>query len=126
MRQAVVDTGAPACVLPQRIWTRLDVRGEIAWETGAPARFAGSGTVARTTVFGGSYRYRLGRVRLAFSYGQLTPREVLVICTDDPPVVPPQLPLPLIVGLADVMNGRSLLLQVSDDGQRWSAVLSEP
>jgi len=51
---------------------------------------------------------------------------VLVICTDDPAVAPPHLSLPPIIGLADVLNGRSLLLQVSADGQQWTATLSEP
>ena len=68
--------------------------------------------------------YRLGRVRLEFCDGQLAPREVLAICTDDPLVV--KNPLPLLIGLADVMHGRTLLIDASADGQRWAATLSEP
>src|SRR5438309_1718109 len=59
MRGAVLDTGAPACILPRRVWTTLDARGDIVWLTESPARFAGSGNVAHTTVFGGHYQYRL-------------------------------------------------------------------
>jgi hypothetical protein len=125
MRQAVVDTGAPACILPQRVWSRLAVRGDITWATDSPAFFP-TGAIAHTTVSGGQYPYRLGRVRLRFAYGSLAPRDVLVICTDDPAVAPPHLSLPPIIGLADVLNGRSLLLQVSADGQQWTATLSEP
>ncbi len=124
MREAVIDTGAPACILPRRVWTALDARGDIAWLTEFPAHFAGSGNVAHTIVFGGQYRYRLGRVRLESCDGQLAPREVLAICTDDPLVV--KNPLPLLIGLANVMHGRTLLIEASDDGQRWSATLSEP
>jgi hypothetical protein len=124
MRQAVIDTGAPACVLPYRVWSRLDTRGDITWATDSPALFL-TRAVAYTTVFGGRYPYRIGHVRLRFAYGSLAPREVLAICTDDPSVVTPPL-LPLIVGLADVLHGRSLLLQVSTDGQQWTATLSEP
>src|SRR3954447_20116660 len=29
MRQAVLDTGAPACTLPRRVWNALDTRGEV-------------------------------------------------------------------------------------------------
>jgi hypothetical protein len=127
MRQAVVDTGAPACILPSRIWNRLDSRGDITWISGAPMTVPVGG-LPHITVFGGQYPFRLGRVRLELVdlVGRLAPRDVLVICTDDQQSVAPNLQLPLVVGLADVMNGRSLLLQVSADGQRWTAVLSEP
>lgn len=126
MQWAIIDTGAPACILPSRLWTPLAAHGDIAWLTDSPARFAGSGRVASTTMAGGSYTYRLGRVRLAFSYGNLAPREVLAICTDDPPTAPAHLRLPLVIGLADVMHGRTLRLEASADGQRWAATLSEP
>ena len=106
MRQAVIDTGAPACILPQRVWSRLDSRGDIVWETGSPARFP-AGTIAHTTVFGGRYPYRIGRVRLRFAYGPLAPRDVTVICTDDPRTALPHLQLPLLLGLADVIHGRT-------------------
>lgn len=68
MQWAVIDTGAPACTLPARLWQRLDARGDITWVTGSPARFARSGRVATTTVAGGSFPYRLGRVRLVDLY----------------------------------------------------------
>lgn len=122
MQWAVIDTGAPACTLPSRLWRRLDARGDITWVTGSPARFARSGRVAVTVVSGGSFTYRLGRVRLVFSYGALAPREVLAICTDDPPPVR----VPLLIGLADVMHGRTLTVEASADGRMWSATLGEP
>ncbi len=36
------------------------------------------------------------------------------------------MPLPLILGLAEVMNGRALLLQASEHGERWVALVTEP
>ena len=130
MRGAVIDTGAPGCILPQRVWATLDARGDVEWVTDFPARLAEEEKITFATVFGGSYQYRLGRVRLEFCDGQLAPREVLAICTDDPPVdpqaSPPQPIFPLILGLADVMHGRTLLIEASADGQRWAATLSEP
>lgn len=120
-RQAFIDTGAPTCVLPRRVWATLDARGEIEWLTDDPTRLP-SGEPAVTAVLGGSHRYRLGRVRVSFDKGDLDPREVLAVCTDNPPDKSP----PLLLGLADLMRGRSLLLQVSEDGKRWSAQLTEP
>ena len=87
------------------------------------------GGLPRITVFGGRYPFRLGRVRLELvdlGTGQLAPRDVTAICTDDPQTAPPHLQLPLIVGLADVMHGRTLQLEASADGRRWTATLSEP
>lgn len=126
MQWAIIDTGAPACVLPHRFWTPLAARGDITWVTGFPARFAASGRVAETTLAGSRYRYRLGRVRLVFSYGMLAPRDVVVLCTDDPPAALPNLRPPLLVGLADVMHGRTLQLEASADGRQWAATLTEP
>jgi hypothetical protein len=125
MRQAVVDTGAPASILPWRLWSRLDARGDIAWISSTPP----AGGLPRITVFGGSYPFRLGRIRLEIvnvGAGQLAPRDGAVICTDDPQITPPHLQLPLILGLADVMHGRTLTVEASADGQQWTAGLSEP
>jgi hypothetical protein len=133
MRPAIVDTGAPACILPQRIWTALDDRGEIAWLTDTSAQLAkgkNAGEPAHTIVAGGRHQYRLGRVRPSLTDlgdGRLAPcDEVLALCTDDPIVPPEEDSLPLIIGLAEVLNGRSLLLQVSESGERWSALMNEP
>ena len=104
----------------------MDANGDIAWVTDFPSRYARSKKPAYHTVSNSRHQFRLGRVRLHFAYGQLAPREVLAICTDDRPVDPDADPLPVLIGLADVMNGRSLLLQVSADGQQWAATLSEP
>ena len=73
--RAVVDTGAPACILPTRVWTQLDNRGDVAWPSGVNP----VGGLPRITVFGGSYPFRLGRIRLELvdlGTGQLAPREV--------------------------------------------------
>jgi hypothetical protein len=128
MRQAVIDTGAPACILPFRIWTALNTRGDIAWISGAPPSIPVGG-LPHITVFGGHYSFWLGRVRLEpveLGSGRLAPREILTICTNDPVSAPAHLRLPLVLGLADVMNGRTLLVEASADGQQWTASLSEP
>jgi hypothetical protein len=130
MRQAIVDTGCPACTLPKRIWERLDRQSDIAWIADPPATVP-VGALTRTTVLlGGRYPYRLGRVRLRIvdlGDGQLAPREVMALCTEDGAGDRPEAErLPLILGLAEVLNGRALLLQVSENGARWSALLNEP
>ena len=90
------------------------------------------GELARViTVLGGSYPFRLGRVRLEMvdlGDGHIPPREVMAICTEDLPPVSSasQISLPLIVGLGEVLNGRSLLLQVSEDGLRWLGMMNQP
>jgi hypothetical protein len=127
MRQAVVDTGCPICTLPKRIWEKLDRRGDVAWVADPPATVSAGGITHTTALLGGRYPYRLGRIRLRIvdlGDGELAPRDVLTLCTEDP-AVPPQDPLPLIIGLAEVMNGRSLLLQVSESGERWLALMTE-
>jgi len=125
MRRAVIDTGAPASILPWRVWSDLDKRGDIAWITSTSP----VGGPPHITVFGGSYPFRLGRIRLEVvnvGTGQLASRDVTAICTDDPQTAPPHLQLPLILGLADVMHGRTLTVEASADGQQWTATLSEP
>lgn len=124
VRQAVIDTGAPASILPWRVWSDLDKRGDVTWIGGT-----NPGSGPHITVFGANHTFRLGRVRLEivdFGTGQLAPRDVTVICTDDPQIAPPNLQLPLVLGLADVMHGRTLRVEASADGQRWTASLSEP
>jgi hypothetical protein len=125
MRQAVIDTGAPASILPSRVWSDLDRRGDISWISSANP----VGGPPHITVFGGRYPFRLGRIRLEIvnvGTGQLAPRDMTAICTDDPQIAPPHLQLPLILGLADVMHGRTLTVEASADGQQWMASLSEP
>jgi hypothetical protein len=127
MHQAVIDTGAPACILPKRIWNSLDSSGEITWVVDPPATVAVGGLVRVLTVLGNSYPFRVARVNLEvldFGDGHLPPREVLAICTED--ILPTPNPLPLILGLSEVLEGRALLLQVSDDGQKWAAMMHEP
>jgi hypothetical protein len=128
MRQVVIDTGASACLLPFRFWSVFDNRGDITWLSSAPPTVPAGG-LPRMSASGGSYSFWLGRVRLALAdlgSGRLAPRDVLAMCTDDPQTPPAHLRLPLIVGLADVMHGRTLLVEASADGQQWTASLSEP
>lgn len=128
-RQAVIDTGAPACILSQLSWDDLDARGDISWVAHPPP---GVRNLPRIDVHGGNYPYRLGRIRLQLmdlDGNQLAPHDVFVICTEDAPVWsgdPPQLPRLWLVGLADVMHGRTLRLDASADGTQWAATLAEP
>lgn len=128
-RQAVLDTGAPACVVPKRIWANLDVAGEVAWEAGAPADVP-LAALPSITVLGGRHRFRLGRVRLELidlTGGRLAPRAVRAICTEDAVAVEPGGPpqVPLLVELGDALRGRVLLVQTSEDGARTSATIQE-
>ena len=131
MRRAPIDTGAPACILSKRVWTHFDTVGDIAW-VAYPPNGPNHDELPRMNVFSGLYPYRLGRIRLELldaGTGQLPAGAVLVICTEDEPANegdPPQLPPLLLIGLADVMHGRTLLIGASADGQRWAATLSEP
>lgn len=131
-REAVVDTGAPACIFSKLVWSNFHARGAIAWVAHPPTT-VGRETLPRVNVHGGNYPFRLGRIRLQLvdlEKNQLAARDVLVICTEDEPADPandpPQLPRLILIGLADVMHGRTLLIETSADGQRWAATLSEP
>jgi hypothetical protein len=128
----VIDTGAPACIFSKRVWHPFHLSGDVVWVTHAPAD-GDRDTLPRVDVHGGNYPFRLGRIRLQMvdlNNGQLTPRDVFVICTEDQPIQPdnepPELPRLLLVGLVEVLSGRTLLIQASADGQQWTATLSEP
>lgn len=128
MRQAVIDTGASACLLPFHFWSVFNSRKDITWIGSTPPTVP-SGGLPRVSASGGQHSFWLGRVRVALAdlgSGLLAPRDVLAMCTDDPHPTPVHLRLPLIIGLADVMHGRTLLVEASADGQRWTASLSEP
>jgi hypothetical protein len=130
-RQAVFDTGAPACIFSWRVWEPFARRGEITWVAHPPAE-AGRDSLPRIDVHGGHYPFRLGRIRLQLvdlDGRHLAPREVIVICIEDEPSGtgdPPHLDRLLLVGLADVMHGRALRLEASPEGRQWTATLSEP
>lgn len=131
-RQAIVDTGAPACIFSKQVWDAFHARNDIVWVAHPPTDTDRT-ALPRVDVHGGNYPFRLGRIRLEpvnLTEGQLAPRDVLVICTEDEPVEPendpPELPRLLLVGLVEVMNGRSLQLQISADGLQRTALLSEP
>jgi hypothetical protein len=131
-RHAIIDTGAPAGIFSYQVWSTFQTRGDITWVAHPPTETDRT-ALPRIDVHGGNYPFRLGRIRLELAdldKGRLTSRDAMVICTEDVPLTPsgspPQLPRLLILGLVDVMNGRSLLLQASADGRQWTAVLSEP
>jgi hypothetical protein len=129
VRPAIIDTGAPACILPSRIWTSPPVQSAITWVAGAPDVVPAE-NLPRIPLLAERHPFRIGRVRLELvdlGDGSLTAREVLAICTEDvpPPSNTNRELLPLIVGLGEGLNGRSLLLQVSEDGRHWSAMLHE-
>lgn len=124
-RQVLYDTGAPACLLPRAVWANQHERGRVAWVR-HPPDVAPVESLPTLAVSGGRYPYRIGRLPIRpvdLSGGELAARPTLVICLED---AGPPLPGRVIVGLAGVLDGRSLLVQVSEDGSRWVATLVEP
>lgn len=125
MRQAVVDTGSPVCTLPKKLWQELDRLGDVIWVANPPATVPADQLTSTTVLLGGRYRFRVGRVRVRLADmgdGQLAAREVLAFCTEDSGSGE----VPLILGLSEVLNGRSLLVQASENGERWLGLLTEP
>jgi len=125
MRQAIVDTGCPVCTLPKRVWNKFNDRGDISWLAAPPATVSAAELTHTTVLLGGRYPYRVGRVRLRIvdmGDGQLSAIKVLALCTEDAETSE----VPLILGLAEILNGRSLLIQASESGERWAAVINEP
>ena len=125
LHQTVVDTGSPVCTLPRRFWDKLDDRDDMIWVANPPATVPADQLTNTTTLLGGQYRFRVGRVRVRINDmgdGQLAAREVLAFCLEDGGSGE----VPLILGLAEILNGRALLLQVSDGGARWAGVINEP
>lgn len=125
LRQVVVDTGSPVCTLPKRFWEKLDDREDIIWVANPPATVPTDQLTNTTTLLGGQYRFRVGRVRVRVADmgdGQLAAREVLAFCIEDGG----SRDLPILLGLAEVLDGRALLLQVSDGGGRCAGVINEP
>lgn len=131
VRQAVLDTGAPACILSQQVWAPLHRRGQIEWVCNAP-ELVPREQLPRLAVVHGRYPYRLGRLRLQpvdLGTGELSARPAVAICTEDErtaPSDPEPLPRLLVPGMGEVLNGRTLQLSVSPDGKRWGGSLSEP
>lgn len=125
LRQVVVDTGSPVRILPKRFWDKLNRRNDIIWVANPPATVPTDQLTNTTTLLGGQYRFRVGRVRVRVADmgdGQLAARDVLAFCLDDGASDE----VPLIVGLSGVLDGRALLLQASDGGGRWAGVVNEP
>jgi hypothetical protein len=130
IRQAVLDTGAPAAVFSRAVWEPLAARGEIEWVCHAPGG-DDRPLLPRTAVLRGRYPFRLGRVTIQpvdLNAGELRPAPLLVQCTEDDPRAaadPEPLPRLLILGMSGFLNGRSLAVAASPDGATWTATLSE-
>lgn len=126
-RQAVVDTGAPACILTKPIWLPLHQRGRITWLGDSPD-VPGKG-LPEVLILQGRYPFRLGRITVELvdlDKGRLAPVSALVQCIEDH-TDPAATPLPrlLILGLADLLLGRTLTLTASTDGRSWTGAISE-
>ncbi len=129
-RQAILDTGAPLCILSKQVWAPLHDRGSIEWLCHPPGPDAGE-SLPRIAVLHGIYPFRLGRLPVQLvdlGTGLLPPTTAMVQCTEDErPDAPGARPLPhlLILGMAGLLNGRKLTLTASRDGPVWSGTLSE-
>jgi hypothetical protein len=127
-RQAVLDTGAPLTIFSKQVWAPLHARGAIEWISPAPA--AGQ-PLSRTTVLHGTYPIRLGRIQVQpvdLATGALRATRILVQCTEDErqqPNDPEPLPRLLIFGMAELLIGRKLTVEVSPDGTVWEGFLYE-
>lgn len=125
-RQAVFDTGAPCTLLSKRAWVKLAARGEVNWVLHAPNETADR-DLPKTELLGAPRQYRIGRVRVSLVDGN---RDcdlgfVLALCltTDS---VAGAVSASVILGMCEVLNGRTVLVQASPDGAKWSAALMQP
>jgi hypothetical protein len=126
-QQAIIDTGAPACFLSKSIWSRLHAQNQVTWVSHSPG-LTSVGSLPNTNFLGRRTPYRPGRVvfkpvDIHCRGRELSPRAVLTICLEDEPN-PVQ--HRIIIGLVEVLDGRTLQIQVSEDGQRWVALMAEP
>lgn len=127
-RQAVLDTGSPTCIFSKQVWVPLHDRGEIEWLSHPPSADISFALLPRTTFLFGTYPFRLGRVLLQpvdLESGSLNPLPLLVQCTEDEDDALAPLPRIFILGLAGLLNGRTLTLSASSDGKDWQGTLSE-
>lgn len=127
-RQAVLDTGSPTCILSKQVWAPLHDRGEIEWLCHPPSAAISFASLPRTTLLLGTYPFRLGRVFIQpvdLETGSLSPLPLLVQCTEDEDDALAPLPRVFVLGLAGLLNGRTLSLSASSDGRDWQGTLSE-
>lgn len=131
IRQAVLDTGAPAALFSRVVWEPLAGQGEIEWVCHPPGTTARA-NLPRVVVHGGRYPFRLGRVIVRPvdvdpKAGELSAAPVFVQCLEDDreaPTDPEPLPRLLVLGLAGFLNGRTLTVAASADGATWAATLA--
>jgi hypothetical protein len=129
-RQAVLDTGTPACILSKKVWQELENAKRIEWICHPPSA-DGQHPLPTTTILGGRYPFRLGRIALQlldFLGGELPEVTVRMLCLEDAPGQPPDqqtLSGWLLLGLEGVLNGRTLTVSASADGSAWAASLAE-
>lgn len=128
LRQAIIDTGAPYCTLTRRVWADLDQRGQIDWVAFPPG---GPGASLPTMeLLGGKHPFRIGRVairltELAANSPILATDPVLALCVESD-TLSDVIQSGVILGLGGLLNGRTLVVQASEVGDRWSAVLIQP
>ena len=125
IRQAVIDTGAPYCILTKRLWMDLHKSGQVDWVACSPATTP-LASLPKAHILGSEHRFRVGRVRIRLT--ETTPASpvidlgpVLAQCLEDDDL--DRTRTGLILGLGGILNGRTLILQVSEGGDRWSAIL---
>lgn len=126
LRQAILDTGAPASIFTKHIWLPLHQSGRIEW-LGEPPNPADHTVLPKVILLRGQYPFRLGRVTVELAdldSGSLRPVRILVQCVEDQPEREP-LPRLLILGVADLLHGRTLTLRASADGAAWRGTISE-
>lgn len=109
---AILDTGAPLTLFPYPVWQPFE--SAITWLAQPPLPAGGQ---RRVTILGGSWAYRLGRVRIGMidtAGGWLAPAWTNAWFLDDDPVAPKQAVLGLRTGLFD---GRQL--RSDSSGEEW-------
>jgi hypothetical protein len=126
MRQAVIDTGAPYCIFTRRLWTDFHKRGQVDWVAHSPATTTLLTDLPKTYILNGEHRFRVGRIRIRLT--ETNPNSpvidigsVLALCLEDDEL--DRIRTGLILGLAGILNGCTLVLQASGTGDRWSAIL---
>jgi hypothetical protein len=129
VRQAIVDTGAPYCTITKRVWAKLDSQQQIDWVAFPPGD-AAAARLPTTELLGGKHPFRIGRVRIRLT--ELAPNSPIIdfgpvpaICVEND-IIPDVVNSGIILGLGGVLDGRTLIVQVSEAGDRWSAALVQP
>ena len=109
---AILDTGAPLTLFPYEVWQPFEAA--ITWLAQPPLPAGGPRRVA---ILGGTWAYRLGRVRMGLlddDGGWLAPAWTNAWFLDDDPAAPKQAVLGLRTGLFD---GRQL--RSDSSGEEW-------